>query len=75
MTGRRRPRVADEGGEIYSSARDGVFLAVLMDIRDELRSIRAVLQCGNFQAIPRVLRRISSNTAKRSAKKRAAPRS
>lgn len=35
-----------------------VRVAVLMDIRDELREIRLVLKCQNFQEIPTVLRGI-----------------
>ena len=38
--------------------------ALLMDIRDELRKLNAVLACQNFQDIPRILRRVSVNTAK-----------
>lgn len=39
-------------------------LAVLMDIRDELKRMNAVIQCSNFIAVPSILRRISTNTAK-----------
>jgi hypothetical protein len=39
-------------------------IALLMDIRDELKSLNALLHCPNFQAIPRKLDRISKNTAK-----------
>lgn len=42
-------------------------LAVLMDIRDELKIVSqrlSVLGCSNFLAIPRTLKRISRNTAK-----------
>lgn len=55
-----------------------VSIAVLMDLRDELRagrslqtqilaelqSINRTLKCHETQAIPRILRRISANTAK-----------
>jgi len=44
-----------------------VQIAVLMDIRDELRIVRQrlhVLECRNFIEIPRTLKRISRNTAK-----------
>ena len=44
---------------------DTAQLAVLMDIRAELRRIRSVLECHNTTAIPEILRRISRNTAKR----------
>jgi hypothetical protein len=43
-------------------------LAVLMDIRDELKLVNqklAVLQCPNFLAIPHTLKRISRNTTKK----------
>lgn len=39
-------------------------LAALYDIRDELKRLNSVLNCPNFQAIPRKLDRISKNTAK-----------
>lgn len=39
-------------------------LAVLMDIRDNLESIKHVLNCRNFQGIPNVLRKIRENTCK-----------
>ncbi len=38
--------------------------AILMDIRDELKSLNAVLHCPNFLEIPRVLREIRRNTTK-----------
>lgn len=44
--------------------REQARLAVLMDIRDELKALNSLLHCSNFQAIPQMLRRISSNTAK-----------
>jgi hypothetical protein len=43
---------------------DTIQAAVLMDIRDELRRINAVLACHNTQQIASILRRISRNTAK-----------
>jgi len=39
-------------------------VAVLMDIRDELQRLNALLYCGNFTAIPSTLRAIRRNTAK-----------
>jgi len=44
---------------------DDAHLAVLMDIRDELQSMNAVLHCSNFLAIPRKLDAIKRNTAKK----------
>lgn len=34
-------------------------LAVMLDIRDELQRLNALLHCSNFTSIPRVLRTIS----------------
>lgn len=39
-------------------------LAVLMDIRDELKTLNVLFQCANFLEIPSILRAIKSNTAK-----------
>ena len=39
-------------------------LALMMDIRAELRAINQVLGCGNFQQIPFKLERIARNTVK-----------
>lgn len=53
----------DNGNYSYDQAQ----LAVLMDIRDELKIIKqrlSALECPNFLAIPRTLKRISANTAK-----------
>lgn len=54
---------------------DECILAVLMDIRDELKLVRGdtaasanVMRCTNFLAIPRVLQEIRRNTAKRRRK-------
>jgi len=40
-------------------------IAVLMDIRDELRRLNAFLDCTQFRAIPRELRKIRTNTTKK----------
>jgi hypothetical protein len=37
-------------------------LAVLMDIRDELKRMNAVLNCGNFLRVPHTLTGIRANT-------------
>lgn len=50
-----------------------VRVALLMDIRDELREVRqrlSVLQCPNFIAIPQKLDAIQRNTAKPKRKRR-----
>lgn len=41
----------------------GMHLAVLMDIRDELKKLNVLLHCENFISIPRKLKTISRNTA------------
>ena len=54
--------VGDEHGAVPTWKRAGI--AVLMDIRDELKRLNRAIYCPNFVAIPRVLRRISANTTK-----------
>lgn len=46
-------------------------LSVLMDLRDELKSLNGVLHCPNFLDIPRILRQVRRNTAKPKPKKKA----
>ena len=43
---------------------DDATLAVLMDVRDELKVLNGLLRCPNFLGIPASLTRISRNTAK-----------
>ena len=50
----------DEDDACYERAH----LAVLMDIRDELKRLNGLLHCANFVGIPTDLRRIARNTAK-----------
>jgi hypothetical protein len=45
-------------------------LAVLMDLRDELKKLNRVLECPNFLAIPSYLRSINRKTARIPAKKK-----
>ena len=45
-------------------------LAVLMDIRDELKILNRVFQCSNALEIPDLLRAIKQNTTKSKRKKR-----
>lgn len=40
-------------------------IAVLMDIREELRRLNLLLHCPNFTRIPQTLREIQKNTKKR----------
>ncbi len=49
---------------------EAVAVAVLMDIRDEMKRLNSLLHCGNFIAIPQILRRVSLNTAKPKKKKK-----
>jgi hypothetical protein len=48
-----------------SAATDTWQLAVLLAIRDELKSLNALLHCSNFTAIPDILRSVKRNTTKR----------
>lgn len=43
---------------------EAAHLAVMMDIRDELKRLNLLLHCYNFTQIPGVLRSIRRNTAK-----------
>lgn len=45
-------------------------LAVLMDIRDELKRINGILHYSNFLEIPGILRKIRANTNKPRAPKK-----
>ena len=42
----------------------GAQLAVLMDLRDELKALNGLLHCGNFVGIPRSLKAIRKNTTR-----------
>jgi hypothetical protein len=51
---------------------DAVERAILLDIRAELKALNqkmSILQCPDFQAIPRLLKAIRTNTAKRRRRK------
>ncbi len=50
----------------YESAQ----LAVLMDVRDELKKLNTTFSCYSFQSIPASLRSIRKNTAKPRKKKK-----
>ena len=45
-----------------------IHAALLMDIRDELQQLNALLSCRNFTNIPATLRAIKTNTTKRRRK-------
>ena len=44
---------------------DQVRVAVLMDIRQELRKLNQLLACDNFSSIPESLRAIAKNTKRK----------
>jgi hypothetical protein len=52
---------------------DHVRVALLMDIRDELKRINSVLHCSNCLAIPQKLDRIAANTHKPKRRRRRKP--
>lgn len=50
--------------------RDGqMAVTILCDIRRELKRLNGLLHCGNFTAIPTILREICRNTTKKRRKK------
>ena len=57
-------QVLNERGDWYQGSYAGASLAVLMDVRDELRKLNAVFACPNFLAVPSVLRGVEKNTRK-----------
>ena len=66
MTDRTRPDVnltiAEEDGSVATW--ECASIAVLMDIRRELRRLNAAIYCRNFVGMPRHLARIARNTEK-----------
>ena len=76
----RFERLKDVDWKVWRSAyntvsKEHVALAVLLDLRDELRSLNALLHCSNFIEMPRILRQIRSNTVKPKKKKKVAVKS
>jgi hypothetical protein len=59
-----------DGSESYSSST--IQMALLMDIRDELRDLNLLLNCHRFLSIPIQLEAIRRNTAKKREKIRRA---
>jgi hypothetical protein len=45
-------------------------LAVMQDIRDELKKLNAIFHCSNALEIPTILRQIRRNTTKHKAKRK-----
>jgi dipeptidyl aminopeptidase/acylaminoacyl peptidase len=60
--------LAGRGYIVLSVNYRSVGIAVLMDIRQELRRLNSLLACPNFQRIPRDLGRIAANTTKKKRK-------
>lgn len=56
----------NQGGRSYEIST--IQLSLLMDIRDELKQLNALLSCRNFTNIPKTLRAIQRNTMKAKAK-------
>ncbi len=52
---------------------NSILVALLMDIRDELKSMNAILHCSNFLRIPHKLDEIRRNTAKKKPRKTQVP--
>jgi hypothetical protein len=50
---------------------DQAQLAVLQDVREELRELNNLLRCPNFRNIPTLLAKIASNTTKPRRKRKA----
>lgn len=44
---------------------DGAKLAVLMDLRDELKKLNTLLHCSKFTSLPDTLRKIERNTRRK----------
>ena len=61
--------LAKNNGQIRFDESTSGLLAVLMDIRDELKRLNELLHCSNFITIPTTLRSIEHNTNKKPKKK------
>ena len=49
-------------------ASDDVQRAILLDIREELRTLTGLLNCKNFREVPTILRRVVVNTTRKRGK-------
>ena len=62
------PRYKDHESDIpkeqWNWHKNGVIVAALWDIRDQLRVLNGLLNCRNFTRIPTVLDDINKNTTK-----------
>ena len=64
-------RYKDENWSLVGTpSLDSAQVAVLMDIRDELKALNRLLSCPRFVAIPEELRIIRLNTTKRRKRRR-----
>ena len=48
---------------------DSVQRAILLDIREELRTLTKLLNCKNFVEVPAILRRVVVNTTRKRGKR------
>ena len=48
---------------------DSVQRAILLDIREELRTLTRLLNCKNFIEVPAILRRVAVNTTRKKVKR------
>ena len=74
---RRKDRtwiVTDDSTGARVGTWDQVQVALLMDLRDELKKLNALLHCHNFVAIPQKLDAIKRNTTKKKRPKKQTPK-
>lgn len=71
---RRRNRTNVDWETPESFGWDHVLIEVLMDVREELRKLNAVLACPNFLEIPQTLRTIRKHTGRLPSIRRARAR-
>ena len=67
QTADKRWRVAghvSSDGTTCIDSYDGIQIALLMDIREELRRLNTLFHCHNAIDIPNILRKIAKNTTK-----------
>lgn len=64
-------QVRNENGVAYAGSYEHAHLAVLMDLRDELKTLNRVFACQNFLDVPALLRAIKKNTTKKRRRQRA----
>lgn len=60
-------RVRDQDGEVTF---DGAQLAVLMDLRDELKKLNVLLHCRNFTNLPAQIRGLRRDLAPKKRRKK-----